>query len=333
MPGPNPGSDAGPDPEGERRTLVVEGGEGERVDAWLAGRMELSRTRIARLIADGRVRVDGETPRKSDRVEAGQRIEVRIPAPEPMEAVAQDLPLEVLYEDRWLLVVNKAAGMVVHPAPGHPRGTLVNALLHHVDDLSGIGGTLRPGIVHRLDKDTSGALVVAKEDRTHRELSEALKRREVKRRYAAISWGHLPDSPVTVDAPVGRDPGNRKKMAVVEEGRRAVTRIRVRESWPAAELLDVSLETGRTHQIRVHLAHLGHPVVGDETYGAGWGKGMSGPIRGWARELMRRVPRQFLHARELVFRHPRTGEEMRCRAPLPRDLSEPLEWARAHARL
>lgn len=316
-------------PDGARHVrLVVESAGGERVDQYVASHTDLSRTRVQQLLEEGRIRLDGRVPKKSEAVEAGQSVEVEIPPPEPMSAEAQAIPVEVVYEDEALLVVNKAAGMVVHPAPGHPDGTLVNALLHHVDDLSGIGGTLRPGIVHRLDKDTSGLMVVAKSDRAHRALSDALRRRKVRRLYRAASWGHLDDSPMRIDAPLGRDPRDRKRRAVVEDGRRAVTRVRVRERWMAAELLDVALETGRTHQIRVHLAHLGHPVVGDETYGAGWERGMSGPARPWARELARRVERHFLHAAELRFRHPITDEEMRFRAPLPPDLEEAAAWAR-----
>lgn len=301
---------------------------GERVDQYVASHTDLSRTRVQQLLEEGRVRLDGRVPKKSEPVEAGQSVEVEIPPPEPMSAEPQAIPVEIVHEDEELLVVNKAAGMVVHPAPGHPDGTLVNALLHHVDDLSGIGGTLRPGMVHRLDKDTSGLLVVAKTDRAHRALSDALRRRTVKRLYRAATWGHLDTSPVRIDAPLGRDPGDRKKRAVVEDGRRAVTRARVRERWRAAELLDVALETGRTHQIRVHLAHLGHPVVGDEVYGPGWERGMSGTARPWARELARKVQRQFLHAVELRFRHPATGEDLRFRAPLPPELEAVAEWAR-----
>lgn len=308
--------------------LRVDAGVGERLDAWLAARLELSRTRIQGLLREGLVRVDGREAKKSDPVEEGQQIEVVVPPPRTMDAEAQDLPLEVVHEDEALLVVNKASGRVVHPAPGHPDGTLVNALLHHVEDLSGIGGVLRPGIVHRLDKDTSGLLVVAKTDRAHRALSRALKRREVRRIYVGAAWGHLDESPLTIDAPVGRDPADRKRMAVVEGGKRALTRVRIRERWPGAELLDIALKTGRTHQIRVHLAHLGHPVVGDPIYGAGWERGMSGPIRAWSLGLARRVPRLFLHARELAFVHPETGERMRFRTPLPPDLAEVARWAR-----
>lgn len=314
--------------DGRRVVFTVEEDEGERLDIFLADRMQLSRTRIQRLIGDDRVRVDGATPKKSAPVERGQRIVVEVPPPEPVEAEPEALPVEIVYEDEALLVVNKPAGMVVHPAPGHPRGTLVNALLHHVDDLSGIGGELRPGIVHRLDKDTSGLLVVAKRDDAHRSLSDALRRREVGRLYRTASWGHFSESAVRIDAPIGRDPGDRKRMAVVEDGRRAVSTLRVRERWVAAELLDVKLQTGRTHQIRVHLAHRGHPVVGDEVYGAGWERGMSGSIRSWARSLARRVPRQFLHATGLAFAHPVTGETMKFRAPLPPDLAAVADWAR-----
>lgn len=310
-----------------REVLTVAGGEEERLDRFLAGRLGLSRTRVQGLIAEGRVQVDGRAPRKSERAEAGSVVTVEIPAPRPVEIVAEDLPIRILHEDADLLVVDKAAGMVVHPAPGHRSGTLVNALLHHVQDLSGVGGRLRPGIVHRLDQDTSGLLVVAKTDAAHLGLSDALRRRRIRRLYLAACWGHVAESPFTVDAPIGRDPRDRKRMAVVEPGRRAVTRGRVRERWRAAELLDVALQTGRTHQIRVHMAHLGHPVVGDAVYGAGWSRGMGGASRGWARELERRTPRQFLHAAELAFDHPVTGARMRFHAPLPPELAEVAEWA------
>jgi 23S rRNA pseudouridine1911/1915/1917 synthase len=316
----------------QRRTVTADDA-GLRLDAWIAAHFELSRTRVQKLLEADRIRVrpsDGEwrTPRKADRAGEGWTVEVTVPAPEPVDIVAQDLPLRIVYEDASLAVVDKPAGMVVHPAPGHRDGTLVNALLHHIRDLSGVGGRLRPGIVHRLDRDTSGLLVVAKNDKAHHALSAALKRRDVRRIYLAASWGHLAETPVTVDRPLGRDPRDRKRMAVVEDGRRALTRVRVRERWRAAELLDVALRTGRTHQIRVHLASIGHPVVGDATYGAGREKGISGPARSWARALAARVPRQFLHATRLSFDHPETGRRMRFEAPLPEDLAAAAEWAR-----
>lgn len=294
----------------ERHRIVVEAApEIDRLDAYLAARLKgLSRTRIAQLIEEGRIRLNDRVPKKSEQPEPGDVVVVEIPMPEPSGLEAQAIPLDIVYQDRDLLVVDKPAGMVVHPAPGHPDGTLVNALLHHVEDLSGIGGVRRPGIVHRLDKDTSGLLIVAKNDRAHRRLSRALKKREIHRIYLAASWGHFDEDELTVDAPIGRSRRDRKRMAVIEGGRRAVTHVRRLERWVAADLLRVELETGRTHQIRVHLAAQGHPVVGDETYGAGGHRGMSGTVRGWARDFASRVPRQFLHAAELRFRHPRTGE-------------------------
>lgn len=308
--------------------MVVEEGVQDRLDRFLARRLGFSRSRCVGLISQGLVRVDDREPKKSEVVSHNQVVTVEVPAPEALAVEAQDIPVDVVYEDEHLLVVNKAAGLVVHPAPGHPDGTLVNALLHHVQDLSGIGGRLRPGIVHRLDRDTSGLMVVAKGDDSHVALSNAIRRREVRRIYRSVSWGRLPESPVTVDAPIDRDPKDRKRMAVVDGGRDATTRLRVRERWLAAEYLDVSLGTGRTHQIRVHLSHIGHPVVGDQIYGAGWGKGMSGQSRRWARELGKRATRQMLHASDLTFLHPISGEEMAFHAELPPDMESVVRWAR-----
>jgi 23S rRNA pseudouridine1911/1915/1917 synthase len=312
----------------ERVEVLTVDRDGDRLDAYVAGNSDLSRARVQALAAEGRVRVDGHVARKSDRLEVGQEIEVRVPPPEPLDAQPEDIPLDVVYEDLSLLVVNKPPGMVTHPAQGHPTGTLVNALLAHTEDLSGIGGKLRPGIVHRLDRDTSGLMVVAKTDKAHRALSEGLQRREIKRLYIAASWGHLSDSPFEVSAPIGRDPTDRLRMAVVDEGRHAVTRLRVVERWPGAELLRVALGTGRTHQIRVHLAHIGHPVVGDTLYGAGWERGIGGKVRQWAKTLSQKVERQFLHSWRLSFAHPVSGEVMRFEQPLPADLQTCAEWAR-----
>ena len=312
---------------------IVVGGEsaGSRLDSWVAARTGISRSRVARLVREGQVLVNGVSRRKSEPVSEGDTVEIRLPEPRPSTLVAEAIPLSVAYEDEHLLVVDKAAGMVVHPAPGHPSGTLVNALLHHVGKLPLSGGERRPGIVHRLDRDTSGLLVVAKDVGTHGTLSEALRARRIRRIYLAASWGRLAVRHRRVEAPIGRDAGDRKRMAVRASGRRAVTRIRVRETWAAAELLDVALETGRTHQIRVHLSHIGHPVVGDAVYGAGRERGVDGPARGWARDLARRCPRQFLHAAKLGFDHPVTGEPMRFRSPLPPDLLAVASWARGDA--
>lgn len=312
------------------RLEVPSGAAGERLDAFVGnGLPELSRTRAAQLIREGSVQVNGRPARKSDRVEAGDIVVVEVPSPEPSTVVPEPIPLDILHEDRDLLVVAKPAGLVVHPAPGHRSGTLVNALLHHVRDLSGIGGVKRPGIVHRLDKDTSGLMIVAKHDRAHRRLAAALKRREIRRSYVAACWGHLAAERLTVEAPVGRSSRDRKRMAVLDSGRRAITHFECLARWPAADLVSAELETGRTHQIRVHLAHIGHAVVGDPVYGGGGARGISGPDRLWARELERRVPRQFLHARRLEFDHPRTGTRMVLEAPFPADLQAVLDWVSA----
>jgi len=312
----------------ERVEVFTVDRDGDRLDVYVTGNSDLSRARVQALVEEGRVRVDGHVAKKSDRLKAGQEIEVRVPPPEALDALPEDMPLDIPFEDSSILVVNKPAGMVTHPAPGHPTGTLINALLAHTDDLSGIGGKLRPGIVHRLDRYTSGLMVVAKTDRAHHALSEALQRREIKRLYVAASWGHLSESPLEVIAPIGRDPAERKRMAVVENGRYAVTRLRVVERWLGAELLRVALGTGRTHQIRVHLAHIGHPVVGDTLYGAGWERGIGGKAQQWAKTLSQKVERQFLHSWRLSFAHPVSGEVMRFERPLPDDLQTWAEWAR-----
>jgi 23S rRNA pseudouridine1911/1915/1917 synthase len=309
-------------------SLVVEEGEEGRLDRFVSDRLELSRTRVQALLADGRVQVEGRPARKSEAVQPGMRIQVVVPPAAAVDIPAEDLPLAIVFEDEDLVVVNKAAGMVVHPAPGHRTGTMVNALLWHVRDLSGVGGRLRPGIVHRLDRDTSGLIVAAKNDTAHQRLADALRKRKVKRIYLAAAWGHLAESPLTIDAPIARDRKDRKRMAVSTAGRAAFTRVRIRERWERADLLDVALRTGRTHQIRVHLAHVGHPVVGDPVYGSGWERGMGGPGRPWALELARRTPRLFLHAAELAFEHPRTGHTMSFHAPLPPDLANVAAWAR-----
>jgi len=303
----------------------------ERLDAWLAGRLRLSRSQIASLITDGKVQVDGAAVNKSYRPRAGDDIRVSIPPPPPVDLLAEDIPIDVVYEDEHLLVVDKPHGMVVHPAPGHPAGTLVNALLGRYGTLSPIGLPHRPGIVHRLDRDTSGLMIVAREAEAHRALAAALARREVGRGYLAVVWGRFEPEQTTIDRPIGRHPKDRKRMAVVEGGRRAVTHVRRLERWPAADLLAVRLQTGRTHQIRVHVAELGHPVVCDPIYGAGWERGMTGAGGQWAARFARRVGRLFLHAARVSFVHPVSGEDMTFSSELPEPLSDALDWARETA--
>lgn len=310
-------------------TLIVEPGEGGRLDAYLAARLDLSRSRIAALIAEGHVTLNGVPARKRDLPRPGDRIRIALPPAEPSVLVPEPIPLDIVYQDTDLLVVDKPAGLVVHPAPGNRSGTLVHALLHAIGDLSGIGGVLRPGIVHRLDRDTSGLMLVAKHDAAHRNLADQLRRRRVHRVYLTASWGRLAADQVTVDAPIGRHPTERTRMAVLQDGgRQARTHFHRQERWRAADLLRAELDTGRTHQIRVHLLHLGHPVVGDRTYAAGRERGFSGPERTWTTELARRTPRQFLHATELEFEHPRSGQVLHFHAPLPPDLQPALAWGR-----
>lgn len=316
--------------EGERRRLRVER-DGGRLDRWLADRLDLSRTRLARLIEEGEVTVDGERVRKSHRPRAGEDVVVRIPPPEPLEVEPEAIPLEVVHEDDDLLVVEKPSGMVVHPGPGHATGTLVHALMHHVDRLSSGTGPARPGIVHRLDRETSGLLLVAKKDRVHSELSSALARREIDRGYLAAAWGHLDADRFTVDRPIGRDPAERTKMAVVDSGKRAVTHVRRLERWRSADLAALKLDTGRTHQIRVHLRDTGHPVVNDETYAPRWERGFVGAGGRWAEEFARRCGRMFLHAARLAFVHPASGERMSFTSPLPEPLDRSVRWAREHS--
>jgi 23S rRNA pseudouridine1911/1915/1917 synthase len=317
-------------PQTEEHVELVAGEEasGDRLDAWLAARLDVSRSRATQWIEDGRVLLNGAVPRKSERPVPGDVVAVSLPAPTPSGVGAEDIALSIVYQDADLAVIDKPAGLVVHPAAGHRTGTLVNALLHAIGDLSGIGGVLRPGIVHRLDKDTSGLLVIAKHDDAHRTLSDALKARKIKRAYLTACWGHLGEDHVTVDAPIGRHSTDRKRMAVVDSGRPARTHFTRLEQWRAVDLLRAELDTGRTHQIRVHLLHLGHPVVGDAVYGGGREKGIGHPNRGWAHTLAKRMTRQFLHAAELSFTHPRTGEEMRFESPLPPDLAAVAAWAR-----
>ena len=286
--------------------ILLSDRDGERADALLARLVpELSRSQAQRLLDEGRVTRGGTPLRKSDRLRLGDLLELELPELREVPVEAQDIPLDVVYEDRDLIVVNKPKGIVVHPAPGHPDGTLVNALLHHCgDSLSGIGGEKRPGIVHRIDKDTSGLLIAAKNDFAHAALSAQLQDHSLHRVYETMACGRIREDSFTIDAPIGRSPANRKKMAVNgAAARSAVTHAAVIARYPGYTHLRVQLETGRTHQIRVHLAYRSHPVLGDTVYGH------KKPELG--------QDSQCLHARELHFVHPRTGETVALQCPLP----------------
>jgi len=301
----------------------------DRLDAYLADRLRLSRSRVAELVGAGLVHVNGSPTRKSQHLRAGDEVEVTVPAAPPTAVVPESIPIEVVYEDEHLAVVDKQAGLVVHPAVGNRSGTLVNALLCRLGGLSSLGEPDRPGIVHRLDKDTSGLMVVARTDDAHGGLTQAIARREIRRGYLAAAWGHVEEDEFTVDRPIARDPKQRQRMTVVEGGRPSLTHFRRLEIWRAADLLAVRLHTGRTHQIRVHLRSLGHPVVSDPIYGHRWEKGLIGAGGRWADEFNRRAGRLFLHAARLAFVHPATGEEMSFTSPLPEALQGAAEWARS----
>jgi len=304
---------------------------GKRLDSFLAAALTgidqpISRTRLQSLIADGKVECDGRVVKEgSDRVKSGQKLRVLIPAPEPCVPQAETIPLDIVYEDDHLIILDKPAGLVVHPGAGHASGTLVNALIARCgDSLSGIGGVRRPGIVHRLDKDTSGLLVVAKNDRAHQGLSALFadhgRRGSLQREYLAIVWGTPARPEGRIAAPIGRHPHHRSKMAVVGSGRSATTHWRCLERYAShASLIGCRLETGRTHQIRVHLAHIGHPLLGDGVYGGGF-KTKSALLNQAARDQLFRLDRQALHAAQLGFEHPVTGKKLSFKSPLPADL-------------
>ena len=297
-----------------RHTIVAGQGQQTRLDLLVAEQLGISRTQAATLIATDNVRVAGRRERASYRPSEGEVVTVEIPPPPDRSIEGEDIPLSIVYEDEHLLVVDKPAGMVVHPAPGHWNGTLVNALVGRGGSLSDTGGDERQGIVHRLDKETSGLLLVARTDRAHRLLSSAIAARRVTRRYAALCWGHLSTDSLTVDRPIARDPRDRKRMAIVQGGRAARTDFVRLARFDSADLLRAHLHSGRTHQIRVHLASIGHPVVGDDSYGGGGG-----------RRLVALPPhRHFLHAAWLRLKHPISGEMLDLRAPLPPELVESL---------
>ena len=287
--------------------------KGKRLDAYISSQDEdVTRTAAQRLIEQGNVLVNGKQQKVSYKVSMGDVITIEEVQAQEIELKAQDIPIEIIYEDKDIIVVNKPKGMVVHPANGNPDGTLVNAIMAICkDSLSGIGGEIRPGIVHRLDKDTSGLLIVAKNDKAHVNMSEQIKNHEVKKTYIALVRGIVKENEATIDMPIGRSNSDRKKMAVTKTGRNAVTHIKVLKRYDKYTLLEVNIETGRTHQIRVHLSHIGYPVIADYTYSNG--KNEFGVVG------------QCLHAKQLQFEHPITGAQMKLEAPLPQYFQEILD--------
>lgn len=293
---------------------IEEQQQGERIDKAVSSiQNEWSRTQISNWITEGIVKVNGEAVKAKYKVKAGDVVEIIVPEAEPLDVIAENLDLEIVYEDADVLVVNKPKGMVVHPAPGHLTGTLVNGLMYHCTDLSGINGIMRPGIVHRIDKDTSGLLMVAKNDKAHESLVEQLVNKTVTRKYTALVHGHIAHDKGTIDAPIGRDQKDRQKQAVVDKGKHAVTHFQVIERFGDYTLVECRLETGRTHQIRVHMQYIGFPLVGDPKYGPRKTMDFGG---------------QVLHAGILGFTHPTTGEYMEFEAPLPVDYVQLLDELR-----
>ena len=316
--------------EGSQEQYIVgQDEQGLRLDVYLSRRdPTLSRSQARRFIDDGDALIDGKAVRASHRLRPGEKVSLRKPPPVPSEIVPEEIPLDIRYEDDAILVVDKPAGMVVHPAAGNFRGTLVNALQFHCRSLSGIGGVMRPGIVHRLDKGTSGLMVIAKSDEAHRRLSEQFKRRLVSKHYTALVHGNVRQDEGIVDAPVGRHPVERKKMSTASRrGKAALTRWKVLERFGAFTLLEAKIETGRTHQIRVHLSALGHPVVGDSVYG-GSKRIVESPA---LRAVLKKLSRQALHAGRLSFAHPVTGMEMTFESPLSEDIAEVIRVLREKA--
>ncbi len=307
--------------------VVVPEEKGARLDVFVALRApDLSRSQVKRMIEEGEVRINGlQVCKAGTKLRSGDNVAFAVRPAQPWQVTAEDIPLKILYEDPHLLVLDKPAGMVIHPAPGHHRGTLVNAILHHCDDLSGIGGVIRPGIVHRLDKDTSGVLLVAKDDETHRHLSAQFKGHRIKKTYKALVFGSPAEEEGTIALPVGRHPGDRKKMSIrSSRGKEAVTHWRIMERYGEVTLLNVDIETGRTHQIRVHLSAIGHPVVGDRAYG---GVGRLKTVRDAAlRAKLAVLTRQVLHAWRIGFVHPQENRAFEFTAPLPEDMQALFEY-------
>ncbi|HOP07570.1 MAG TPA: RluA family pseudouridine synthase [candidate division Zixibacteria bacterium] len=306
----------------------------ERLDRLLADHeeLDLTRSRIQKLMTAGLVTINGSPVAKNVQVKGGETVRIEVPPVERMSVKAEDIPIEIVYEDEYLAVVNKPAGMVTHPAPGNPSGTLVNALCHRFGHLADTGAVdSRPGIVHRLDKNTSGLIIVARTEAALLSLQKMIQARQVKRIYQAIVCGHLAEETGEIDLPIGRSIKDRKKMTVTHvKSREAVTTYQLLERFRAYDYVEVHLQTGRTHQIRVHFSHLGHPVLGDPEYGGRekWHRGVFAPERLLARKLLIQMPRQALHARRLEFEHPITGEEIKIETELPEDFAGLLELLR-----
>ncbi|MCI7477943.1 MAG: RluA family pseudouridine synthase [Selenomonadales bacterium] len=291
---------------------------GERLDVFLTEQnQDFSRSHVQKLIADGKVMVNGQQRKANFKLTAGDEITLEIPEAVEAEILPEDIPLDILYEDKDLIVINKARGMVVHPAAGVFSGTLVNALMHHCTDLSGINGELRPGIVHRLDKDTSGVMVAAKSDKAHLSLAQQIKDKTAHRIYQAIVYGNIKEEAGIIKGDIGRHPVDRKKMAIVQDGKSAVTHFKVLERFGEYTLVECALETGRTHQIRVHMTHIGHPLVGDPKYGTNGKRKDNFSIQG-----------QALHSMSLELDHPVTGERMTFNTELPEDMQKILRYLR-----
>ena len=287
-----------------KKEIIVESNEPKRIDAFISENTEYSRTAIQRLLDENKINVNGKKEKASYKVQIGDKIEIEEEPAKEIELKAQEIPLEILYEDNDIIVVNKPKGMVVHPANGNPDGTLVNAIMAICkDSLSGIGGEIRPGIVHRLDKNTSGAIIIAKNDKAHINLSEQLKNHEIKKTYIALVRGIVKENEASINMPIARSKKDRKKMDVDKKGKEAITHFKVLKRFEDTTLLEINIETGRTHQIRVHLSHIGYPIIGDDVYSNGKNK--------W------KIEGQCLHAKSLDFKHPITGKKMHIEAKLP----------------
>lgn len=295
-----------------KKEIIAEIEEQKRIDAYLSEKTEYSRTAIQRLIDEDKIKVNGKKEKSSYKVQIGDKIEIEEEPAKEIELKAQDIPLEILYEDNDIIVVNKPKGMVVHPANGNPDGTLVNAIMSICkESLSGIGGEIRPGIVHRLDKNTSGAIIIAKNDKAHIALSDELKNHEIKKTYIALVRGIVKENNATINMPIARSKKDRKKMDVDKNGKEAITHFKVIKRYQDFTLLEINIETGRTHQIRVHLSHIGYPIIGDDVYSNGKNK--------W------NIEGQCLHAKCLDFKHPITGKELHIEAPIPEYFEKILE--------